>query len=242
MPGGGTISITCANVFSSDEQSTAPLLGEGRYVKIIVRDQGIGIPANVIDKIFDPYFSTKQKGNGLGLVIVQSIINKHKGYIFVESSPGVGSTFTVYLLASETLKINIPDISENLQTTSSARILIMDDEEQIRELLKTMLTRSGHEVVVSENGEEAIRLYMEATKNNNDFDLVIMDLTIPGGMGGEKAVGEIHKISAVAKVVVSSGYSSHPIMENFKDYGFSAAVVKPYQWNDLTTAINQILQ
>lgn len=242
MPGGGTISITCANVFSRDEQSNAPLLEEGKYVKIMVQDQGIGIPANVIDKIFDPYFSTKQKGNGLGLAIVKSIINKHKGSISVASSPGVGSTFMIYLLASETLVINRPDISENLQAASNARILIMDDEEQIRELLKTMLTRSGHEVVTAENGEEAIRLYMEATKNNNDFDLVVMDLTIPGGMGGEKAVKEIHTINPEAKVVVSSGYSSHPIMADFKDYGFCAAVLKPYQYEDLTTAINSILQ
>ena len=242
MPGGGTISITCANVFSRDEQHNAPLLGDGRYVKICIQDQGIGIPVTVIDKIFDPYFSTKQQGNGLGLAIAQSIINKHKGSISVESSPGIGSTFTVYLPASETLKMNRPDISENPQAAASARILIMDDEEQIRELLETMLTMSGHKVVTSENGEEAIRLYTEAIKNNNDFDLVVMDLTIPGAMGGEKAVKEIHKIHPEAKVVVSSGYSSHPIMASFKDYGFCAAVLKPYQYKDLTTVINSILQ
>ena len=240
MPDGGTVTITCTNI-SSDDDPSVSILEKGKYVKIIIQDQGIGIPNNLIDKIFDPYFSTKQTGHGLGLAISQAIISKHNGYIRGESTSGKGSTFTIYLPASAEIQAQKPETFVNTKPLPQARILIMDDDEQVRNMLKAMLSRLGHNVTTSENGDEAISLYRKSKQTNNDFDMVIMDLTIPGGMGGERAVKEILNIDPEAKVVVSSGYSNNPIMANFSDHGFCAAIVKPYQLQDLSRTLLQVL-
>jgi CheY-like chemotaxis protein len=199
------------------------------------------MPANVVDKIFDPYFSTKHGGSGLGLAITNSIINKHKGHISVESSPGVGATFTLYLPASEQEKAPSQKSEVYRKASSQAKILLMDDEQMVRAIAKEMLMKLGHEVELSENGKEAIKLYMEAINTNNKFDIVIMDLTIPGGMDGKEAVQEILNLDPDAKVIVSSGYSNDPVMANFKDYGFCSAIVKPYQLQELSKVINQLI-
>jgi len=241
MPEGGIIKLSCANV-SAGEKPLFPLLKKGRLVKIRIEDSGIGIPAKIIEKIFDPYFSTKHDGSGLGLAISQSIISKHGGHISVESSSGVGTTFTLYLPASTQTKAQEDQKFEIYDTTSSqAKILLMDDEKMVRTVAKAMLIRLGHEVVLSTNGEEAVQLYQEAFGTNKKFDFVIMDLTIPGGMGGKEAVQEILAIDSNAKVIVSSGYSNDPIMANCKDYGFIASIVKPYQLQELAKAISQFI-
>jgi CheY-like chemotaxis protein len=192
-----------------------------------------------VDKIFDPYFSTKNEGSGLGLAITQLMINNHGGYISVDSTFGVGATFALYLPASKILKEPKQESEIVSKASSTARILIMDDEEMVRNVAKKMLTRLGHEVELSEHGEEALKLYRNGTETSKRFDLVIMDLTIPGGMGGKDAVQEILKLDPEAKVIVSSGYSNDPIMAKFEDYGFCTAIVKPYRLQDLSRVINQ---
>ncbi len=237
MPEGGNITITGENLPSISTEYL-PFMPEGRFVKISIQDSGVGIPPNVLDKIFDPYFTTKRRGNGLGLAITQSIIKKHNGHIATSSAPGVGTTFTIYLPASEYRNIPKQETPSAI-VSSHARILIMDDDKMVQNMVKTMLVYMGHEVALSANGKEAIQVYQESMNTVRPFDLIIMDLTIPGGMGGKEAVQEIHKIDPKAKVIVSSGYSNDPIMANCTEYGFCAAITKPYQLQELAKVINQ---
>ncbi len=241
MPEGGTIKITCENI-AFKGTNTLPLSKGGEFVKIAIQDSGIGIPANVVEKIFDPYFSTRQEGSGLGLAISQSIIAKHHGEISVQSTVGAGSTFTLYLPASHKSEIQEQECLAESNTSSQMKILTMDDEDIVRTVIQRMLAKLGHEVVSAVDGEEALVLYKEAMKSDRPFEITIMDLTIPGGMGGKEAVKEILKIDPHAKVIVSSGYSNDPIMANFKDYGFCAAIVKPYQLQDLSQAMSQVAE
>jgi PAS domain S-box-containing protein len=240
MPDGGTVSIRCENVSITDRDSF-PRLDKGRYVKISIEDTGIGIPTKLLDRIFDPYFSTKQEGSGLGLATSQSIINRHGGHISVQSKQGEGTVFTLFLPASERM---IPpeqksEISGN--TSAPAKILLMDDDAMVRDVAGKMITQLGHEVFLAEHGEKAISMYRQAMAANNSFDLVIMDLTIQGGMGGKDAVREIRALDPGAKVIVSSGYSNDAIMSNCKEYGFRAAIVKPYQVQELSRVLRQVL-
>lgn len=239
MPNGGVIDITCENTESGSVPFPHAETGTG-YVKIVVHDNGTGIPEELIDKIFDPYFSTKQEGNGLGLATCYSIITKHGGNVFVNSSPNLGTSFTIYLPAiADPLTANTEP--EKHQTVSQARILIMDDDEIVRGVVKETLTVLGHEVVLAEDGDEAFDLYKEALQSGNLIDLTIMDLIIPEGKGGEETVQEILKIDPTAKVVVVSGHSSDVVMENYKDYGFCAAMVKPYRLQELSKVIDRVL-
>jgi CheY-like chemotaxis protein len=238
MPGGGVIEVACENVSSTSSMSMV-LPVSGNHVKMSIKDSGVGIPANVLDRVFDPYFSTKQKGSGLGLAISHSIISKHGGHIAVQSSPGVGTTFTVYLPASAQSSEPVKKAEEADVRTRKSRILVMDDEEMVRNILQEMLCRTGHEVLLAKDGIEAVQAYREAMENGDPIDLIIMDLTIPGGIGGKEAVQKILAINPEAKVVVSSGYSNDPVMANFKDYGFCSAIAKPYQLSELTRVISQ---
>lgn len=241
MPDGGVINIMCENVFQTQEQNFAAL-PSGKFVKISIADTGIGIPENIIEKVFDPYFSTKQKGSGLGLAISQSIIKKHGGHLSVTSRPGEGTTFTIYLPASDQIKPgDLAADADNIKSMIKAKVLIMDDEEMVRNVAKEMLTRLGHDVFFSEKGEEAIAMYQNAVNENNKFDIVLMDLTIPGGMGGEEAVKGILAIDPEAKVIVYSGYANDPIMASYKDYGFCAAISKPFQFQKLISVLNHVL-
>ncbi len=240
MPEGGIITVTCENVASSDNLKTLALQ-KGRFVKISIKDEGIGIPGNLVEKIFDPYFSTKQEGSGLGLAVTHSIIIKHGGHISVESSPGVGTTFTLYLPASDLEKVGRQETKKQLKSSSQAKIMVMDDEEMVRDVCREMLLSLGHEVVLAADGEEAVKLYQESMDAGKLIDLLIMDLTIPGGMGGEIAVREVLSINPKARVIVSSGYSNDPIMAKYNDYGFCAAIVKPYRLKELAGLIGKII-
>lgn len=239
MPEGGTVTINCENVRLGDEPENVSL-GKGRFIKISIQDDGIGMSADVVEKVFDPYFSTKPGGSGLGLAITRSIISKHKGHVSVKSSPNVGTTFTLYLPASEKMKELKQELIIGSKASSHAKILIMDDEEMVRTVAQAMLVQLGHEVVLAADGDEALNFYQEAINAERLFDLVIMDLTIPGGMGGEETVRKILDIAPDAKVVVSSGYSNDPIMANYKEYGFCSALVKPYQMEELARIISQV--
>ncbi|MBU1058475.1 MAG: ABC transporter substrate-binding protein [Proteobacteria bacterium] len=241
MPEGGEIVITCENVSTVDKKIISNQ-EDKKLVKISIKDTGIGIPEKLINKVFDPYFSTKREGSGLGLAICQSIINKHNGDIVVKSSSGAGTTFIIYLPASDkpfspSSRIQSNDININRQ----AKILLMDDDEMVQNVAKAMLTKLGNTVVLAADGVEAVKCYQEAMNSDNPIQLVIMDLTIPGGMGGKEAVQNIHKLNPEAKVIVSSGYSNDPVMANFKKHGFCATIAKPFQLQDLSRVLSQVL-
>ena len=235
MPTGGIIAIDCSN-YCLEPSAMIPL-SSGEYIKIVIKDQGVGIPADMLDKIFDPYFTTKQKGSGLGLAITHSIISKHDGHIAVDSEPGQGTSFTIYLPASRNRPVHDQKDVVVSPVTGQGKVMIMDDEEMIRSLVERSLSSIGYEVVVAEDGDKAVRLYQEAMEAGAPIDLIIMDLTIPGGMGGKDIVKEIHKIDPEAKVIVSSGYSNDPVMANFSKYGFCAAMVKPFRMQELMEVV-----
>ncbi|CAB1081134.1 hypothetical protein D1AOALGA4SA_8792 [Olavius algarvensis Delta 1 endosymbiont] len=240
MTNGGIIEIRCANIDATDREDVL-LPDDRKFVRITIEDSGSGIPADVIDKIFDPYFSTKQKGSGLGLAITHGIITKHGGRIFVNSEPGAGATFTTYLPASDQKTWVAPDREEVTQLPAGARIMVMDDEEIVRDVAGAMLTKLGHEVVFARDGVEALQLYKEAAETTNPINIVIMDLTIPGGMGGKDAVNSILAFAPEAKVLVSSGYSNDPILSSYEEYGFCGVVTKPYQMQELSGIIGTVL-
>lgn len=240
MPNGGIVEIVCANVIPA-EDSFALLAPESKYLKIRIKDTGIGIPGTLLDKIFDPYFSTKQEGSGLGLAITLSIINKHRGHILVNSEPGKGTEFIIYLPAADKPR---GQKAENPQVTSQnqyLRVLVMDDEETVRLVLQAMLEALGHQVFLTSEGREAISLYRRQFASPQPFDLVIVDLTIPGGLGGKETLAELQKINGQVRVLVSSGYSNDPVMASYRQHGFAAAVAKPYILEELAKAIDAAL-
>ena len=245
MPDEGTIHVRAENFNITAEQGL-PLL-EGKYVKISIRDHGVGIPEKHLSKIFDPYFSTKemgiQKGMGLGLATTYSIINRHDGHITVESEVGVGTTFTLFLPAHEKeirelkpLKTHKPE-KPSIRT---GRILVMDDEESIRKLSKKRLSQLGYESELAKDGAQAIELYKKAMDSGQPFDAVILDLTVKGGMGGKDAVKALLKINPQVKAMVSSGYSNDPVMTDFRAHGFTGALPKPNTKKELIAALKNI--
>lgn len=238
MPEGGTIEITCANVVLNEGQVAT--LPSGKYVLISVKDMGIGIPQRHLARIFDPYFTTKQGGSGLGLATSYSIIEKHDGHIDVKSVPGSGTTFHVYLPASNDQAPATKKI-ETRPIQGKGRILVMDDEEIIREIVKEMLIVLGYEVEVAENGAQAAQLYEQALDSDRVFDAVLMDLTIPGGMGGKEAIEKLLKIDPNVNAIVSSGYSNDQVMSNYRRYGFKGVVTKPYKIQDLSEVLHEVI-
>ncbi len=242
MPEGGTVTIQCTNV--RDAASEAFLsVDKGDYVRITIQDTGVGIPKEIIDKIFDPYFTTKQQGSGLGLAICHSIINKHDGYLTVDSRPGKGTTFTLFLPAirSKESRNDIIEKSKDAPVVKAARVMVMDDEKMIRDVASAQLAILGHEAIPVIDGVQAINKYQELLDGGTTVDIVIMDLTIPGGMGGQEAAEKLLKIDPAAKIIVASGYSNDPAMANYREYGFSAAIAKPFDLQQLSNAITSVL-
>ena len=241
MPDGGTLSVTLKNMDVTPQAIPGPR--PGRYVKVIIKDEGIGIDPDHLDRIFDPYFTTKQKGSGLGLATVHSIIHKHDGWVGVESKPGSGTIFTLYIPAADaplprkTDEVETPRPGEKM----SARILIMDDEEAICDVVTSMLDKIGFSAGSAPGGKEAVEMYRQAMDDGDPFDLVIMDLTIPGGVGGKEAVKDILALDPLARVVVSSGYADDPVMANYADYGFKGIMEKPYTMNCLNKTLTRVL-
>jgi PAS domain S-box-containing protein len=235
MPTGGTIKVQGENLVMAAESSLP--LEAGNYVKISIHDQGVGIPADHLPRIFDPYFTTKQTGSGLGLTTVYSIIKNHQGHISVESKLGAGTTFYIYLPAVPQEIVAPPEEDREL-LTGLGKILVMDDEEMVREVLGRMLSRLGYEAEFAADGAQAVEKFSQAKKIGPPFAAVILDLTVPGGMGGKETIENLLKIDPQVKAVVSSGYSDDPIMANFKEYGFSEVIAKPYR----VVALSRILQ
>ncbi|OPY76334.1 MAG: Blue-light-activated protein [Syntrophorhabdus sp. PtaU1.Bin153] len=238
MPEGGTIRVGAENIVSSGIMATqGVILNKGEYVRISISDHGAGIPADHLNKIFDPYFTTKEKGTGLGLATSHSIIKKHGGYITVESVVGRGTTFYIYLPASprrETVN------RTKYQTAAPIRgkILVMDDEAMIRAIMSEMLGNLGYSAEFAKNGNDAIELFKRAKGSGKPFDVAILDLTVPGGMGGKETIKGLLDLDPGIKAIVSSGYSNDPIMAEFRDYGFEGVITKPYK----LTELNEILQ
>jgi signal transduction histidine kinase/ActR/RegA family two-component response regulator len=239
MPDGGVITISTENVILTKDQVTA--LQPGKYVRISVNDSGTGISRKNLPQIFTPYFTTKQRGSGLGLATSYSIVNKHDGLITVESELGTGTTFHVYLPMSEKELAKVENTAR-ATTIGRGKILVMDDEEQIRVVAGEMLANLGYDVEFANDGAEALASYIRAKEpGESNYDLVIMDLTIPGGMGGEEAVLELLKIDPQAKAIVSSGYAQGPVMADFRNYGFKGVIAKPYGIDELNNVIQKVL-
>ncbi len=234
MPQGGTITFSASNVVL--DENRVPSLREGAYVKVSVRDTGAGIPEDQLPRIFDPYYTTKKAGSGLGLASVYSVIKRHDGHILVESKPDLGTTFHIYLPASRAERTEkTPE--ESPISGGHGVVLVMDDEEVIRRLACEMLHVIGYEAVEAEDGKEALEKYQLALAAGKPFQTVIMDLTIPGGMGGQEAISKLLAMDPNARVIVSSGYSNDPIMANFAQYGFKGVVTKPYSIESFSKAL-----
>mgnify|MGYP001098699542 CR=1 FL=1 len=239
MPEGGIIKVRAENITLKTGHSLP--LTDGEYVKISVEDQGIGISKEHLQRVFDPYFTTKQKGSGLGLATSYSIIKNHGGYITAESRVGVGSTFHVYLPASpEKIPTDKGKVKEK-PVVGRGRILLMDDERYIRNLLDRMLDSIGYEVTLATDGVEAIELYREAKDSGRPYDAVILDLTVPGGMGGKVAIQRLKEIDPEVKAIVSSGYSDDPVLSDFGEYGFSGFIAKPYRIRELSSVLHKVI-
>ncbi len=241
MPDGGQLYINMKNEDLSEKSLFD--LKPGKYIKVTVRDEGTGIGQKHLERIFDPYFTTKQEGNGLGLATTYSIVNRHGGHISVESVLGKGTVFTLHLPASEAHRLPKTGQAKAKPsaTVQNARILVMDDEEMIRNIAVQILEKNGYEVQTAEDGKQTIEMYSQALDSGEPFDAVIMDLTIPGGMGGEAAIKEILILDPKAKCIVSSGYADDRIMANFTEYGFKDIVSKPYTLSLLQEVLSRVL-
>jgi two-component system, cell cycle sensor histidine kinase and response regulator CckA len=239
MPQGGAIHIRAENVKISEKSQTP--LKAGLFVKVSIQDQGVGIPPEHLDKVFDPFFTTKRRGTGLGLSTVYTIIKNHDGHITVESTLDGGATFIIYLPASRK-KGPLPKAKSLKLSFGRGKILLMDDEEMILEVSSAMLKRLGYDVTVAQDGAEAIDYFREATRAGEPFDAVILDLTVPGGLGAKESIGDLQQINPQAKFIVSSGFSDDPLLTNFQHYGFSGFMPKPYNLTQLSALMHNVLK
>lgn len=241
MPVGGTLTVTAQNETLPDQNTMD--LPSGRYVRLSFADQGCGIPKDHLKSIFDPYFTTKSSGKGLGLASVHSIITRHGGHVGVCSETGKGTTFTIHLPSTgETFSFQQTDsLSQAEAIHSGGAILVMDDEKVIRDMTTELLKYLGYKATTCSNGTEAIAHYKVAEESGKPFSAVIMDLTIPGGMGGKDAAQQILAINPKACMIVSSGYSDDPIMSDYRSFGFCGAISKPYKIAKFGRLLSSIL-
>jgi len=232
MPLGGEIVISAQNITLNENRILQKTYNKD-FVKISIKDSGIGIPADIISSIFDPFFTTKEKGHGLGLATSYSIVKKHGGVITVDSEMGKGTTFHIYLPATRNNVYNVQEEQKSDYYKGEGRILIMDDEDILRDVLKSILNSLGYEVIVTENGEQAIKAFKEEKNSNKPIIAMIFDLTVHGAMGGKDAIAEIRKIDENIPVFVASGYASDPIIANPQKYGFTDSIGKPFSIKEL---------
>jgi PAS domain S-box-containing protein len=239
MPQGGTIHLRAENLVVPGD--VAIPVKDGRYIRLTIRDEGMGISPELRARIFEPFFTTKPSGSGLGLTTTYSIVHKHGGHIDVDSAPGAGTTFSVYLPAStQTARADRPATAEAI--SGRGRILLLDDEEYVRDVAREALGELGYTVEVVSSGEEAVAVYRKAHDSSQPFDAVILDLTIPGGMGGMAVLSRLRAMDPSVRAVASSGYSGDPVMANPDAYGFLARLTKPYTAAELGDVLAHIMQ
>ena len=251
MDDNGQLKVSCENIDIPQEGLLT--LNQGKYIKISFEDQGRGISKENMEKIFDPYFSTKDmgidKGQGLGLTISYSIIKKHGGLITVESEQEIGSTFSVYLPA---ISVKKPDYQKSVKkpathtpvkqpVTGTGKILLMDDEEAIRIFMGQVLNRLGYDAETCTEGKETVEIYKKAMESKEPFDVAILDLTNKIGMGGQETMRRLLEIDHNTKGIIITGYSDDPVVANFKAYGFSGVITKPATREELSRVINEVL-
>ncbi len=241
MPNGGRLHIQGDNVWINSSPDPAPIpLPHGPYVHLTMTDEGIGIAQDQLNKIFDPYFSTKPEGQGLGLASTYAIVQKHGGHISVDSKINMGTKISLYFPAcasgAKPIKLETVPLQHGRGT-----ILVMDDEEPIRLLAQEMLAHCGYQCVLAKNGVEALELFQQALKNGTPFSAVILDLTVPGSLGGKDTILRLREIDPSVIAFVSSGYSNDPIMANYHTYGFQGVITKPYSLIGLSTILHQRL-
>jgi PAS domain S-box-containing protein len=245
MPNGGTITVCAANIEIGAEprldESLRVSLQPGTYVRVSVRDEGVGIPKEDLEKIFDPYFTTKPSGNGLGLTIAYSILRSHNGAISVNSQVGQGTVFSFYLPVADGKDTQPKGKAEPAREVSGARVLVMDDDSAVRTVVSQLLKNSGYSVVCTSNGAETLEAYAGAKSAGSDFDVVVMDLTVPGGMGGRETMQKLLEIEPKVKVIVSSGYSNDPLMANYQEHGFKGMVAKPFNIDEFLSVVRNVI-
>lgn len=240
MPEGGVLKVQGENILleSAEDKPSVPL-PEGPYIKITICDEGTGIPDKFLKKIFDPFFTTKDKGRGFGLATSYSIIKKHGGYISVESEMGIGTSFTIFLPAAVGT-VRHQSASAHM-AKGTGKILFMDDEEELVTAIGESLSALGYDITLSRDGKEAINLYTHALEKDQPFDLVILDLTIPGGIGGKQTIKELLKLDPDVKAIVASGYSNDPNMAMYSDFGFKGMIKKPFTIDELSKTLNRVM-
>ncbi|KAA3604675.1 MAG: hybrid sensor histidine kinase/response regulator [Calditrichaeota bacterium] len=238
IPSNGTIWINCENEEINERNPL--LLPNGNYVKISIRDDGTGISKESLNKIFDPYFTTKKNGNGLGLASCFSIIKSHNGHISVDSELGIGTTFTIYLPASET-QIETPKLALKKLKLGKGNVLVMDDEETILEVAEGVLNHLGYNPLLAKNGEETIKIYQESMKSDSPIDLVIMDLTISGGLGAEETIQKLKVLDPNVRAIISSGYQNNPALVKPEEFGFCGSINKPFTVQELSETLHKAL-
>ena len=239
MSQGGVVEVRAANLPS--DAALPPLLPPGRWIKISIRDQGCGIPADQLPNIFDPYVTTKAHGSGLGLTIAHTIITKHDGYITVASEVGVGTTVALYLPASAHPLEPAP-APPSAPVVRQETILVMDDDDAIRGVLVDMLTQLGYQSQCVREGAEAVALYQQARDRGQPFAAVLLDLTVPGGMGGRETIAHLQAIDPQVRAIVSSGYATDPLMAHYRAYGFRGVLSKPYTVERLEEVLQRVLE
>ncbi|ACL16832.1 hybrid sensor histidine kinase/response regulator [Methanosphaerula palustris] len=238
MPDGGILDVIGDNVSLASDQVLS--LKAGNYVRIAVKDHGIGIPKEFLSKIYEPYFTTKQKGSGLGLTVAYSILRNHGGSLIVDSVTGGGSTFTLYIPASQ-MQLPVESVPSVHPLQGNERILWMDDETMIREVGGEMLSLLGYRFAFAEEGDQAIELYKAALESESPFDAVILDLTGAGGLGGKETIKQLLELDPQVRAIVCSGYSNDPVMANHREYGFRGVLTKPFTMKELDDQIHLVI-
>jgi two-component system cell cycle sensor histidine kinase/response regulator CckA len=238
MPAGGTLSVSAVNV--PESLPLPPSLGPGRYVKVSFADHGTGIAEDVLPRIFDPFFTTKDQGSGLGLAVAYSIVKKHHGFMEVETELGRGTTFHVYLLASNHGRLG-PGAAKRNAHRGSGRVLLVEDEEPVRAVTEKMLSAMGYEVVSASNGAGAIERFRREKAGGHSFALAVIDLTMSGGMGGVELVSELSKIDPGLRAIAATGYSENQVVAHPERYGFVSVIVKPFALDELGRILQTVM-
>lgn len=240
MPDGGVVNVEAENVTVTGAYRLP--LNPGRYIRVMIEDNGVGIPKQNVNKIFDPFFTTKNNGTGFGLSTAYSILKNHEGYLYVESEVGRGTRFFIFLPATDRKVEKGKTINGGKLYGGKGKILVMDDDGNLQEVYDRLLTHLGYAPTVVANGEEALSRYTQAKQTGAPFAAVIMDLTVPGAMGGKEAVQRLLEIDPKAVAIISSGYSNDPVMANYKKFGFKDVIGKPFTAQKLSEVLWKLLK